>query len=478
MLPSYASRVSVLAQSYYSHFQKKIHPLDWRDLLGVLSLIAYLLISVLAVINIKDDLQSYDSTLMLKMAKGEEEISSTLGPPYILFLRFMINTLGESGIIYLHYFAAAIAGLLLVYVFGRKHLLSWSGLWILSTPSYLILNQMIWRDVLFLYLISIAVALLIKADRDKLNVRNIFVVITALLTATCLIRLNGITVSCLMIGAFCINKTNIRAKLIALSLTLALAVSTNAFINKHYQVVQSKITTKYMIARMVENDYLYYALCVSSESMTDLPIKDGKIYAGLLGYCDNSYHIDTVKRLLPIVEQESLYNRSISFFSHKPYLWLLVKYKQADQYLNMNGAFVFPASVMRLDFLNTPEFKEKSTHHEALAGWMNRNFSSILQFTFQPFWIALFVLYIALRAIFFKFVLAKNNAEQNNILLPAALFSALYYMSLALPSMTNDTRYFLPATFLSSFMLLNTVFADLRLAGIGVISFIKEHKKI
>jgi hypothetical protein len=451
--------------------------LAWRDFVGIFSLLAYLLISILILTNIKDDLQGYDSTMMLKMARGEEDISSTLGPPYILFLRFMINTFGDSALFYLHYFVAAITGLVLVSIFGRRHLFSWSGLWILAAPSYLILNQMIWRDVPFLYLISIAVALIIKADRDKTNIRNTFAVITALLTAICLVRLNGLTVAGLMIGAFCINKTNIRAKLISLGVALALALSTNTFINNHYPVVQSQITTKYMLTRMVENDYLYYVFCVSHEGLSAGPDSNTKISVELNQACYNSYDIDAVKRSLTGISHEEIFQRSTTLFSQKPSLWLLVKYKQANQYLNMDGAFVFPSSVIRLDFLNAPEFKEKSAYHEAIAIWMNHSFSTITHFTFQPLWIVIFALYIAIRGTYLKFILSAQNATQSNILMPSAIFGILFYMSLAFPSMANDTRYFLPATFLSLFMLLNVAFSDLRSLAAQVIAKATRNRK-
>jgi hypothetical protein len=449
--------------------QKLQNKLGWRDAVGAISLIIYSLVSFLAITNIPDGFQSYDSTLMIDMAQGKEIIAASMSAPFVLFLRATINMFGIEGLVYLHYLAGAIAALLLVSIFGRQHILSWSGFWILSMPSYVLFNQMIWKDVLFLYLICIVIALIIKSDRKGANVRNYYLLFAPLLTTICLTRLNGMAVAGVIIVAFCVTKINIRAKLAALMLAIVFASLINWSIENHYQVEKSALTTKSAAIRMVENDYMYYILCVSGQGLTGLPIK-GQITlnnaGAFIGYCENSYYFNTIKPLLPVTEQEAFFNKSITFLSQNPHLWLLVKYKQADQYLNMNGAFVLPSFVMRLDFVNEPAFKGKSIYHEALTGWMNRNFSPILQFTFQPFWIAIFVLYIALRAIFFKFFLTKNNSEQNKFLLPVAVFVSLYYLSLAIPSMTNDTRYFLPATFLSSFMLLNIIFADIR-AGWG-----------
>lgn len=464
MLPSYASRILERAYSCRSLLREIKNNLGWRDLIGILSLIIYSLVNILAISSLENGFQSYDSTLMIAMARGEETIGASMSAPFVLFLRATINMFGVEGLVYLHFLAGAITALLLASIFGRKYILSWSGFWILSMPSYVLFNQMIWKDVLFVYLICIAIALIIKADRKESNARNYYLLITLLLTAICLTRLNGMAVASIIIVALCINKINIRAKLATLAASLLFSSMINLFIESHYQVEKSALTTKSAAIRMIENDYMYYILCVSDQGLTGLPLK-GRVTLNNAGafieYCGNSYYFSTIKPLLPVAEQEDFFNKSIAFFSQNPRLWFLVKYKQADQYLNMNGAFIFPSFVMRLDFANEPAFKGKSAYHETLTGWMNRNFYSILQFTFQPFWIAIFVLYIALRTIFFKFVLAKKNTEQNNILLPIALFAALYYMSLAVPSMTNDTRYFLPATFLCSFMLLNMTFADI-----------------
>jgi hypothetical protein len=470
---SYVSRLFERAYLYINWLQEIKYNLSWRDAIGILSLITYSLVSILAISSIVDGFQSYDSTLMIEMAQGKETIAASMSAPFVLFLRATIYMFGVEGLVYLHYLAGAITALLLVSIFGRKHILSWSGFWILSMPSYVIFNQMIWKDVLFLYLICIVIALIIKADRKGANVRDFYLFIAPLLATICLTRLNGMAVAGVIIAAFCVTRININAKLAALTLALVVASLINSFIESHYQVEKSALTTKSAAIRMVENDYMYYILCVSGQGLTGLPLK-GQINMNNMGafieYCENSYYFSTIKPLLPIREQAAFFNTSITFFGQNPHLWLLVKYKQADQYLNMDGAFIFPSFVMRLDFINDPEFKGKSAYHESLTGWMNRNFSSILRFTFQPFWIAIFVLYIAIRAMYFKFVLAKNNAEQNNILLPVALFAALYYMSLAVPSMTNDTRYFLPATFLCSFMLLNLTLTDMHQGWIWIIS--------
>lgn len=444
--------------------------LGWRDFIGIASILGYFLISILAITSVEGGFQSQDSVLMIEMAQGERTISGSMGAPFVLFLRFLLSGFGLESLIYLHWLAGAITGLLLVTIFGRRHILSWSGIWLLSLPSYTLFNQMIWKDVLFMYLICIVIVLVIIADRHKGSLSKYYLPIAILLTAICLTRLNGTAVACMIIAAFCVNRINILPKLAALGGALVLTSSINLVIANNYQLDKSPLTTKNIAIRMIEDDYLYYAFCISEERLITPPGKGSEVYEGLPQYCGNSYTIDMIKRVLPDIAPDELYSKGLRLFSHHPHLWLFVKFKQADQYLNMKGAFIFPAFVKRLDFLNRAEFKDTDIYHSAITEWMNRNFWAITQYTFQPLWIAVFALYVAIRSAYFKFVLSEQNATQSNVLVPIATFSALLYMSLAFPSMTNDARYFLPATFLCSFLLLNTVFNDVRSIGIRILS--------
>ncbi|MFH2135439.1 MAG: hypothetical protein ABII81_09740 [Pseudomonadota bacterium] len=452
--------------------------LGWRDVIGIASLVVYLLIAIVAITSVEVGFQSRDSVLMLEMARGERTISASMSAAYILFLRFVIAAWGEGSLIYIHFLSSVVAALMLVYALGRKHLISWIGLWILSLPSYAIFNLMVWKDVLFFHAIIILIAMIITSDRDKLNIRNSYSIIAGLLTVICLIRLNGMAVAFMTIAAFSINRINIQFKLTALTLAVVLSLFINHYIGNHYQVEKSALTTTSVGIRMIEDDYLFYALCVSKESLITPPERGSQIFSGLPRYCDNSYSIDVVKHSLSEAEKKALFDESLSLFTKRPYLWLLVKYKQSNQYLNLKGAFIFPAFVVRLDFLNRPEFKGRSAFHEAIANWMNRNFSKITHYTFQPLWIAIFALYITIRGLSLRFVNKECELAQYSILEPVALFAILYYMSLAIPTMPNDTRYFLPATFISLVMLISTALGDIRLAcGVQVTPLIKNQTR-
>lgn len=450
--------------------------LSWRDLIGFFSLSLYLLAGVFAISTVENGFFSYDSTLMVEMARGNVPISESLSASYILLLRFIITNFSESAIVYMNLFAAVSAGLTLVWVFGRKHIFSWSGVWILLMPSYIVFNLMVWKDVLFLYVVIITVALIIKLDRDKLNHKNYFLIATIFLTSICLIRLNGPMTALLIILSFLTNGKNLRIKLISLLLSIVFAVGVNSLIVNNYQTEKSALTTKSVVIRMVENDYLFYKLCVSGEGITGAPLKGDKVFQGLPSYCNSSFVLDVVKASLSSDVRESVFTESVSLFGGKPYLWAYVKYKQSSQYLYMRGAFIFPAFVMRLDFLNGTEFKEKNIFNKMLSGWMNNNFHIVISYIFSPFWIVIFALYVVVRGIYFKFILVEKDAMQRNILVPVSLFVALYYLSLTIPSMANDTRYFLPAVFLSLFVLIFSAYGDIKLISEHV--FTRNNKSI
>jgi len=445
---NFVSHISELSQHFKELLLRIKTKICWPDLVGVLSLLIYLFVCINAILTVKTGITTYDSTQMLGMARDEITMSTSANPFYILYLRVVMGLFGEAGIIYVHYLAGAITGLMLVWVFGRKNILSWSGFWVLSMPSYALFNLMVWKDVLFLYLVCISVALIIKSDRDtlknKVSIRNLYVIITFLLALVCLIRMNGNAVALILIVSFLINKKNIKNKLSSLVLALVLAAGVNSFIKNHYEVIETKgRTTKDLAVRMIGNDYLYYKFCLVNEDVAGLLDKRNKIYRGLPSYCENSYTLDVARSSLSKQEQKVIFNDGLELFLQKPYIWFKVKYEELYQYLSMMGAYVFPANVPKLSF--------------------KKYFWLLVVVTFSPAWIFILFLYVIGRTALIKYNVIVNDVEHRDILIPVSIFSLLFCFSLTIPFMTNDSRYFLPAVFISLFVFIIMLGKDLSL---------------
>lgn len=433
--------------------------LCWQDLIGVLSIIIYAVVSIDAIFAVQTGITTHDSNQMLGMARGERILSTNDNPFFVLYLKLVLEVFGEQGIIYMHYLVGAITSLTLVWVFGRKNILSWSGFWLLSMPGYVFFNMMVWKDVLFLYLATLSIALIIKSDRDILNSRNLYIVITILLTAVCLVRLNGYVVASIIVVSFLVNKKNIKYKILSLIFMFMLAVGTTSVVESVFQVIQSKgKTTKDLAVRMVENDYLYYMFCIAHEDVAGLKDQRNKVYTGLPSYCKNSYVLDAARGTLSDVERNKIYDASLELFLKRPVLWLSVKYKELFQYHDIRSAYVFPTDVSRLKFFN-----EDSKHYMRTMLWSPQHAGLITRIIFSPTWIFVLLLYVVGREILIKFGARKEDDLQRSILVPVSLISIVFYFSLTIPFMTNDTRYFLPAIFISMYIFATTLGKDLML---------------
>ena len=442
--------------------------LKWQHVLAVCSVIFYIAVSLYAVMNAKIGLYSPDSILMTEMARGDRVIGASRNPSYILFLRFTIETFGLGSIVYFHLLLGATTSFVLAWVIGKDNLLSWSGFWILSLPSYLVFNLMVWKDVTFLYLIVLAVALIIKSDKDKFS-KNYCLIIVLLLTAICLTRLNGGLVVIILIMSFLLNKKHIRIKLILLAVSLFLALGINSFVKRFYHIEKSNLTTSSLVKRVIENDYLYYMLCVKNEKIDGMADNKNKIFSGLPSYCDSSFTLDVAKNSLPIEYKNAIVDKSVKLFSSKPHLWLYIKYKQTSQYLFMKSAYIFPAYVMRLNFIKSIKTKDTVSYKRIV-----RFFLASVVLSFIPAWIILFVLYVAVRGVYFKVNTLAADSMQRDVLLPVSIFVFLYYLSLSIPSMTNDVRYFLPAVYISIFFSIVFVSKDLESLALKLFDYIKS----
>jgi hypothetical protein len=127
----------------------------------------------------------------------------------------------------------------------------------------------------------------------------------------------------------------------------------------------------------------------------------------------------------------------------------------------MERAYIFPLEIMRVNYIDD-NGKGVNWFYKILSGIDAHKFKKICIFVLSPIWIWIFAVYVVFRIYLLRTKLIPDDKIQSGILNPIALFSVVFYFSLSIIYITNDTRYFLPATFVSIYMFIVVFSNDIK----------------
>lgn len=406
---------------------------------------------------------SQDSKRMMKMAVDGSGINGNSGIVFGLFLRSVVDLVGENGLLYFNIAAGFIASYMLSTLFDKRSVINLLAFWIMLTPAFIVFNFMIWTDVLFVYAICISIVLLVKAEKAEGDKRllSIMAIASIFLLLVTHIRLNGsITVMILMLS-FMVTGKNIKYKLSTLIVVLVLSSLITTYVKSNNEVSKTTYTIGNFLKRMVENDYMYHMFCIKKAVPADIKLKNNQPLKINHRFCNNSFFFDKVKNQIHPRHSEKLYARGIKTFTSNPFNWLKIKLNQSLPYITMERAYIFPLEIMRVNYIDD-NGKGVNWFYKILSGIDAHKFKKICIFVLSPIWIWIFAVYVVFRIYLLRTKLIPDDKIQSGILNPIALFSVVFYFSLSIIYITNDTRYFLPATFVSIYMFIVVFSNDIK----------------